>query len=140
MNFNSIRMVTGNVQRMVSFYEQMTGQNAVWSTLDFAEIRFPTVTLAIAHENTIALFGAGAARPADNHSLIIEFLVEDVDADYARLSAALQDLVLPPTTQPWGNRSLLFRDPDGNLINLFTPVSEAAQQRFKEALAAMRQR
>jgi len=140
MNFNSIRMVTGNVQRMVSFYEQMTGQSAIWSTPDFAEIRFPTVTLAIAHETTIALFGAGAARPADNHSIIIEFLVEDVDADYARLSAALQDLVLPPTTQPWGNRSLLFRDPDGNLINLFTPVSEAAQQKFKEALAAMRQR
>ncbi|WP_407571760.1 VOC family protein [Deinococcus altitudinis] len=139
MNFNSIRMVTGNVQRMVSFYEQITGQSAIWSTPDFAEMRFHTVTLAIAHENTIALFGAGAARPADNHSLIIEFLVEDVDADYARLSAALQDLVLPPTTQPWGNRSLLFRDPDGNLINLFTPVSEAAQQKFKEALAAMRQ-
>jgi hypothetical protein len=22
---------------------------------------------------------------------------------------------------PWGNRSLLFRDPDGNLVNFFTP-------------------
>ena len=25
---------------------------------------------------------------------------------------------------PWGNRSLLFRDPDGNLVNFFTPVTE----------------
>lgn len=139
MNFNSIRMVTDNVQRLVSFYEQVSGQSAVWSTPDFAEILFPTITLAIAHENTIALFGAGAARPADNHSLIIEFLVEDVDADYARLRAVLQDLVQAPTTQPWGNRSLLFRDPDGSLVNLFTPVSEVAQQKFKSALTAMRQ-
>jgi hypothetical protein len=32
---------------------------------------------------------------------------------------------------PWGNRSILFRDPDGNLVNLFTPVSEEAAQRFQ---------
>jgi hypothetical protein len=32
---------------------------------------------------------------------------------------------------PWGNRSILFRDPDGNLVNLFTPVSEEATQRFQ---------
>ena len=30
---------------------------------------------------------------------------------------------------PWGNRSLLFRDPDGNLINFFTPVSAEALEK-----------
>ena len=35
---------------------------------------------------------------------------------------------------PWGNRSLMFRDPDGNLINFFTPVS--AEARKKHGLAA----
>ncbi|WP_432395343.1 VOC family protein [Pseudarthrobacter sp. L19] len=28
--------------------------------------------------------------------------------------------MLEPTTMRWGNRSTLFRDPDGNLINLFS--------------------
>jgi uncharacterized glyoxalase superfamily protein PhnB len=28
--------------------------------------------------------------------------------------------VLPPTTQPWGSRSMLFRDPQGHLINVFS--------------------
>ena len=32
---------------------------------------------------------------------------------------------------PWGNRSILFRDPDGNLVNLFTPVTDAATERFQ---------
>ncbi|MFE4836295.1 VOC family protein, partial [Arthrobacter sp. NPDC056691] len=27
---------------------------------------------------------------------------------------------LEPTTMPWGNTSTLFRDPDGNLVNLFS--------------------
>ncbi len=31
---------------------------------------------------------------------------------------------------PWGNRSVLLRDPDGNLVNLFTPVTEEAIKRL----------
>jgi len=27
---------------------------------------------------------------------------------------------MPPTTQPWGNRSMVFRDPGGNLVNVFS--------------------
>jgi hypothetical protein len=37
-----------------------------------------------------------------------------------------------PTTMPWGNRSLLFRDPDGNLVNFFTPVTPEAIKKFKK--------
>jgi hypothetical protein len=31
---------------------------------------------------------------------------------------------------PWGNRSPLFRDPDGNFINIFAPVTEDALARL----------
>jgi hypothetical protein len=31
---------------------------------------------------------------------------------------------------PWGNRSILSRDPDGNLVNLVTPVSEEPIEKF----------
>jgi uncharacterized glyoxalase superfamily protein PhnB len=82
----------------------------------------PAATLAIGSKRTIDMFGAGAARPADNHSLIIEFRVTDVDAAYQKLASIVDEIVQAPTTMPWGNRSLLFRDPDGNLINFFTPV------------------
>ncbi len=27
---------------------------------------------------------------------------------------------LPPTTQPWGSRAMIFTDLDGNLINVFS--------------------
>ena len=80
---------------------------------------------------TVGLFGAGSARAADNHSVIIEFRVDDVDAEHARLQSLVENWVQEPTTMPWGNRSILFRDPDGNLVNLFTPVSKEAIQRFQ---------
>jgi hypothetical protein len=40
------------------------------------------------------------------------------------------EFVNAPTTMPWGNRSLLFRDPDGNLVNFFTPVPPDAKAEF----------
>jgi catechol 2,3-dioxygenase-like lactoylglutathione lyase family enzyme len=62
--------------------------------------------------------------------MIIEFRVDDVDAAYQRLIDFLGNaIVQKPTTMPWGNRSLLFRDPDGNLVNFFTPITPEARER-----------
>jgi len=69
----------------------------------------------------------GSAEPAANRSAIIEFIVDDVDAEWERLRGHIPDAVTEPTTMPWGNRALLFRDPDGNLVNLFTPVTPEAR-------------
>jgi predicted enzyme related to lactoylglutathione lyase len=130
MNLVSIRLITDDVRRLAGFYEHVTGVAAAWSTPDFAEIGTPAGTVAIGHARTVALFGGGSARPADNRTAIIEFLVADVDAEYARLRATVDAFVNEPTTMPWGNRSLLFRDPDGNLVNFFTPVTPAAVAKF----------
>ncbi|MEV6099732.1 VOC family protein [Nocardia sp. NPDC051981] len=130
MNLVSIRLITGDIQRLVGFYQHLTGVEATWATPDFAEIVTPSGTLAIGSTRTVALFAAGSAHPADNHTAIIEFLVPDVDADYQRLRDTVDDFVNEPTTMPWGNRSLLLRDPDGNLINLFTPVTAQAVAKF----------
>ncbi|MEU2351561.1 VOC family protein [Streptomyces misionensis] len=130
MNFTSIRVITGDVARMVGFYERATGVRASWSTDDFAELRTASATLAVAGVRTVPLFAPDAARPADNHSVIIEFMVDDVDRVHRDLTEVVPDFVQQPTTMPWGNRSLLLRDPDGNLVNFFTPVTPAAIARF----------
>jgi predicted enzyme related to lactoylglutathione lyase len=131
MQFASIRIITDDLDRLVSFYEQATGVTAERPAPPFAEFVLPAVTLAIGHSQTVELFGVGSARAADNHSVIIEFRVEDVDAEYARLAPIVSDWVQAPTTMPWGNRSILFRDPDGNLVNFFTPVTDSATERFR---------
>jgi predicted enzyme related to lactoylglutathione lyase len=130
MDFVSIRIITGDINRLVGFYEKVTGVQATWSTGDFAEIQTPHATLAIGSTRTVPLFAPGAARPAGNQTVIIEFLVEDVDGVHQNLAGFVEDFVTGPTTMPWGNRSLLFRDPDGNLVNFFTPVTPAAIEKF----------
>ena len=130
MNLVSIRIITANMVTLVEFYEKATGVEAKWSADDFAEIVTNSFTLAIGSTRTLAFFGEGVAQPATNKSVIIEFLVENVDAEYERIKNLTDDIVQKPTTMPWGNRSLLFRDTDGNLINFFTPVSPEAIKKF----------
>lgn len=130
MNLVSTRIITGDVRRLVTFYERVTGVKAQWGNDDFAEIVTPHGTLALASERTVPLFSPHCARPAANDSAIIEFLVDDVDRLHEELADAVTDWVNGPTTMPWGNRSLLFRDPDGNLVNFFKPVTEAAIARL----------
>lgn len=131
-SFASIRVVTSDVPDLVAFYEQVTGLSAAWGAAQFAELRTSAGTLAVAGTPTLAAFGADIAQPGANRTVIIEFQVADVDAEFDRLKGELElDLVQEPTTMPWGNRSLLFRDPDGNLINLFTPMTPEAIERFR---------
>lgn len=130
MTFISTRIITADVSRLVDFYETVTGFSAVWGNELFAEIPTPAGTLAIGSEKTVALFGAGSAEPAANRSAILEFIVGDVDAEYDRLRERVAEVVTVPTTMPWGNRAFLFRDPDGNLVNLFTPVTDGARAKF----------
>ncbi len=132
MNLVSIRIITDNVTGLVKFYEQVTGMPAVQYTPDFAELQTQSATLAIGSTDTLQFFGGKeVAQAAQNHTAIIEFRVEDVEHDYKRLTDLLQTcLVQQPTTMPWGNKSLLFRDPDGNLVNLFTPVTPEAIVKF----------
>jgi catechol 2,3-dioxygenase-like lactoylglutathione lyase family enzyme len=132
MNLLSVRIITDNIDELVKFYTQVTGVPVVQYNPVFAEFNTPTATLAIGSTRTLQFFGGDeVAQPAQNRSVIIEFRVDDVDKDYERLLDYLQDkIVQKPTTMPWGNKSLLFRDPDGNLVNFFTPITPEAIAKF----------
>jgi len=122
-----MRIITDKFAPLVSFYENISGLPATRYGDVFAELSTSTCTLAIGSTQTLQAFHAeGVLYPAQNRSVIIEFLVEDVDKEFVRLKEHVADFVQEPTTMPWGNRSLLFRDPDGNLVNLFTPVTPEA--------------
>ena len=63
-------------------------------------------------------FGGGeVAKPVHDNFAIIEVKVDDVQHDYN-------------ATISWGNESLLFRDPDGNLVKLATPIMPEAIDLF----------
>lgn len=134
MNLSSIRIITADIKNLVQFYENITGMAFTWYTDDFAELKTSSAALAIGSTRTLALFGGDeVAQAANNRSVIIEFQVDDVDNKYQQImNITGMKVVQKPTTMPWGNRSLLLRDIDGNLVNFFTPMSQDAKKRFEQ--------
>ncbi|WP_407576380.1 VOC family protein [Raoultella terrigena] len=132
MKFVSVRLIAQNIKEVVQFYELVTRSKADWLAPVFAEIVTPVAVIAIGSVETVALFKEGSAQPALNRSVILEFRVEDVDAEFNRLKEHIE-VVHPPKDLPWGNRTAQFRDPEGTLISLYTPVTEAAKTRFNRA-------
>ena len=129
MKLASTRLIARDIKTLVSFYEKVTTQKAEWLAPVFAEIVTPSAALAIGAAETVALFKEGSAEPAANRTAILEFQVGDVDAEFARLKDEV-DVVHEPKMLPWGNRATQFRDPEGTLVSLYTPVTEAAKKRF----------
>ena len=129
MKFASTRLVARDIKAVVGFYELVTGQAAEWLAPVFAEIVTPGATLAVGSAETVALFKEGSAEAGANRTAILEFMVDDVDAEFARLKDEAE-VVHEPKMLPWGNRTVQFRDPEGTLVSLYTPVSDAAKQRF----------
>jgi predicted enzyme related to lactoylglutathione lyase len=129
MRFASTRLIARDIKALVGFYEKVMGQKAEWLAPVFAEIVTPAATLAIGAAETVALFKEGSAEPASNRTAIMEFQVEDVEAEFARLKDDV-DVVHEPKMMPWGNRAAQFRDPEGTLVSMYTRVTEAAKKRF----------
>lgn len=116
-------LITDDVKRLVSFYETVLEAKAKWSGTEYAEFPTKAGVLAIFSGAAQERYIPGSARAGANRSVILEFRVGDPDAEYKRLSGFVKTWVKPPTTQPWGTRSVYFRDPDGNLVDLFRAVA-----------------
>jgi len=114
-------LITTNVSRLVNFYENVLGMKAQWSGEQYAEFRTGVGVLAIFSADAQENYIPGSADAASNRSAILEFKVADVDHEYVRLQPLVTIWVKKPTTQPWGTRSLYFRDPDGNLVDFYRP-------------------
>lgn len=50
--------------------------------------------------------------------LLVVFVVDDIDGEYARLQAAGVPITTPIETEPWGERYFQVSDPNGVVIQL----------------------
>ncbi|RIX30720.1 VOC family protein [Amnibacterium setariae] len=121
MQLASARIITADVDRSVAFYERLLGRAADRPAPVFAVFRSPTGSLAIGHPSTVPVAGFAAAHDG----VLVEFQEEGpaaVDAVHERMRSSAE-VAMAPADMPWGNRSLLLRDPDGVLVNVYAPLS-----------------
>ena len=71
------------------------------------------------------VFQDGPGAPSGSASVQLAFRVAppEIDEIQAELAAAGVDLMGPPCDIPaWGHRAIFFRDPDGNVIEIYAEV------------------
>jgi catechol 2,3-dioxygenase-like lactoylglutathione lyase family enzyme len=115
-------LITSDVNRLAAFYARVLQMQPHKADETYVDFRTGTGVLALFSAEAQEKYIPGSAMPGQNHSAILEFRVSDVDQEYARLRDVVTQWVKAPTTQPWGTRSIYFRDPDGNLVDFFAPV------------------
>ncbi len=124
MELTQSRIVTDDVERLAAFYARLVGAPVALNEY-YVEVHAGPMSVGFSkrryteyHRCCPGAAENGARDPGPE--IILDFLVDDVDAEYERIKALGVEWVMPPTTQPWGNRSMIFRDPEGNLINVFS--------------------
>ena len=78
-------------------------------------------TLALARPSRTA---ADAPIPVGSASLQLAFRVSAAEVDACADELIWQGVALlsPPANQPFGHRTLFFRDPDGNLLEVYAEI------------------
>ena len=116
------RLLTDDVERLATFYTAML-ESPVALNEYYVEIPAGPSSVGLSRrrfteyqEHNQARSGKGLRKA----EFMLDILVSDADAEYARIAALDVDWLMPPTTQPWGNRSMIFADPAGNLVNVFS--------------------
>jgi uncharacterized glyoxalase superfamily protein PhnB len=117
------RIVTEDVRRLAAFYARLVGSRVVLNEY-YVEVPAGPASVGFSRRRfTEYSQGHDAAVAPDvrhGDEVMLDFEVADVDAEYPRVAALGVEWVMPPTIQPWGNRSMIFRDSGGHLINVFS--------------------
>lgn len=121
MKFSGICLVTESVPALVRFYARIFGAEAQGDDTH-SEFQLGGLSLAIFSRAGMEQMAPGSMRSAGCGCVIIAFEVEDVDAEFQRLAQFDLEIVKPVQTHPWGARAFWFRDPDGNIVDLFSRV------------------
>jgi len=125
------RFVTDDVAQLATFYGRLIGTNVV---LNDYYVEVPTGGLSLAFSKCRfteigATCPASPGRAPRSGESILDFLTRDVDEAYARIDRIGVEWVVPPTTQPWGDRAMTFRDPHGHLVNIRSRIGQSSARR-----------
>jgi uncharacterized glyoxalase superfamily protein PhnB len=117
------RIVTDDVAGLAAFYARLVGTPVALNDY-YVEVHTGAMSVGFSRHRFTEYQEDQAGRQDE---IVLDFVVDDVDREFERIDRLGVDWVLKPTTQPWGNRSMVFRDPEGNLVNVFSRP-KAAQQ------------
>ena len=121
-------LFVGDLERSTAFYRDVIGLPFKLEGDGYVEFATQGARFGLYDRNRLEeLTGQGPGAPGHPGGEVV-FLVEDVDAEAARLRAAGAAILSGPVDRPWGHRTLHVRDPDGFVVEL---AAEIPRQPFQ---------
>jgi catechol 2,3-dioxygenase-like lactoylglutathione lyase family enzyme len=112
LNVDDVQASADFAIRYLGFHEEMAADGFVSLAREDAGFNLIYLRTGLSSFKPAALAG----RKADG--LLIVFVVDDVDREYARLREADAPIVTPIETEPWGERFFQMQDPNGVVLQL----------------------
>ncbi|HZC27132.1 MAG TPA: VOC family protein [Actinopolymorphaceae bacterium] len=129
MQLTHVRLLVDSFSRCFRFYRDVLELRPYWGDEDsgYADFRTGTGCSALAlfsRQSQVDVSGSlGGGGTGDRDRVALVFRVPDVDETATRFGDAGVAIVAGPQDQPeWGIRTLHLRDPDGNVIELNSPL------------------
>lgn len=98
---------------MARFYRDQLGLTPRTSRPDFINFDWAGLRLSVSVHDRVR------GRSQDPLRIMVNLLVDDIQAVHARLSGAGVVFIRPPEGEEWGGRVATLLDPDGNMLQLF---------------------
>lgn len=121
-------LFVADYKRARDFYQNVMGLELVHGT-DGVDAYFRVGSdglMLIAHEAADDLLGPLEVdhQAARGGRFVMATGVDDVDAAYAELLEKGTEFIRAPGDRPWGLRCAHFKDPEGNVWEIHSPVGE----------------
>ena len=130
MKFSNVRLLVKDYKKCFKFYTEKLGLEPAWGDENGPYASFKVAegiegfALFVSDYMAPVVDNADKSQPANcREKMMAVFEVENVDETYKALLAKDVTFINQPTDMPdWGMRTVHLRDPEENLIEIFTPL------------------
>lgn len=127
-NLTHVRLLVPNFRDCFRFYRDVLGLEPTWGTEEdtYADFNCGPIALALFDQQEMAeaigsALSAAASSVQDRAAFVLQ--VDKVDDTYQQLvEKGVVFVTKPQDRTGWGIRTAHFRDPAGNLLEIFEPL------------------
>jgi len=131
MKFSNVRLLVQDYKKCFKFYTEELGLAPAWGDIDGCYASFKVAEGIEGFAIFVSDFMAPAVGNADKtqpsgyrEKMMVSFEVKNVDETYQTFLEKGLNFINQPVDMPaWGMRVVHLRDPEDNLIELYTPLA-----------------